>query len=78
MKKVEIYSTPTCHFCHMAKDYFQDKGVEFTEYNVAEDQEKRAEMMEATGQMGVPQIKIGDQMVVGFNESEIEKLLAEK
>ncbi|MAQ77334.1 NrdH-redoxin [Candidatus Campbellbacteria bacterium] len=75
MKTVEIYSTPTCHFCHMAKDYFQEKNIEYTEHNVAEDQEKRAEMMEATGQMGVPQIKIGDQMIVGFNESEIEKLL---
>lgn len=76
MKEVKIYSTPTCHFCHMAKDFFEDEGVAFTEYNVAEDAEKRAEMMQKTGQMGVPVIEIGDEYVVGFNEPKIKELLA--
>lgn len=76
MKEVKIYSTPTCHFCHMAKDFFNDEGVAYTEYNVAEDAEKRTEMMEKTGQMGVPVIEIGDEVVIGFNEGKIKELLA--
>ena len=75
MKDVKIYSTPTCHFCHMAKDYFQENKIEYTEFNVAEDAEKRAEMMEKTGQMGVPVIEIGDEVIIGFNESKIKELL---
>lgn len=60
----------------MAKDYFAENGVEYTEYNVAEDAQKRAEMVERTGQMGVPVIEIGDEIVVGFNEAKIKELLA--
>ena len=45
MKKVEIYSTPTCHFCHMAKDFFKANNVEYTDYNVGADTAKRQEMM---------------------------------
>lgn len=74
-KTVTIYSTPVCHFCHMAKDFFANNGVEFTDYNVAEDTEKRQEMMDMTGQMGVPVIRIGDDVVVGFDEPKIKELL---
>ena len=76
MKNVNIYSTPTCHFCHMAKDYFKENNIEYTEFDVAADAEKRAQMMEKTGQMGVPVIEIGDEVVIGFNESKIKELLA--
>lgn len=76
MKKVIIYSTPTCHFCHMAKAFFKENKIEFTDYNVAEDKAKRSEMLERSGQMGVPVIFIGDNMVVGFDERQIKKLLA--
>ncbi|MCD8494502.1 MAG: NrdH-redoxin [Candidatus Pacebacteria bacterium] len=75
MKKVEIYSTPTCHYCNLAKDYFDSEGVEYTEYNVAEDIAKRQEMVERSGQMGVPVIFIEDEMVIGFNQPRIEGLL---
>jgi glutaredoxin-like YruB-family protein len=75
MKNVEIYSTPTCTFCTMAKDFFKANDVAYTEYNVAEDIEKRKEMVERSGQMGVPVIFIGDDMVVGFDEAEIKSLL---
>lgn len=74
-KQVTIYSTPTCHFCQMAKAFFQNNNVEYTEYNVAEDAEKRQEMVEATGQMGVPVIQVGDEMLVGFNEGKIKEML---
>lgn len=76
MKEVKIYSTPTCHFCHMAKDFFEEEGIAFTDYNVAEDIEKRTEMVAKTGQLGVPVIDIDGQIVIGFNESRIRELLS--
>ena len=76
MKNVNIYSTPTCHFCHMAKDYFNENNIEYTEFDVAADAEKRSEMMEKTGQMGVPVIEIGSEVVIGFNEAKIKDLLS--
>ncbi len=74
MKTVTIYTTPTCHFCHLAKDYFTANNIAFTEYNVADDMEKRKEMVDLTGQMGVPVIAIqaedqDPQFMVGFNEA---------
>jgi glutaredoxin len=73
MKTVTIYTTPTCHFCHLAKDYFTDNDIAFTEYNVATDLEKRQEMVDLTGQMGVPVISVQaegqePQFMVGFSE----------
>ena len=75
-KEVTIYSTPTCHFCHAAKDFFAENGVKFSDYNVASDLEKRKEMIEKSGQMGVPVIYVGDQLVVGFDEPKLRELLA--
>ncbi len=75
MKDVTIYSTPTCHFCHMAKEYFKANNVAYTEYNVASDLEKRKEMVEKSGQLGVPVIIIGGELTVGFDQPKIAKLL---
>jgi len=75
-KTVTIYSTPVCHFCHAAKDYFKDNNVEYTEHDVAADQDKRQEMIEMTGQMGVPVIRIGEDVVIGFDEAKVAELLA--
>jgi len=75
-KTVTIYSTPVCHFCQAAKEYFKTNNVEYTEFDVAADQEKRQEMIEMTGQMGVPVIQIGDDVVVGFDEAKVAELLA--
>lgn len=72
---VTIYSTPSCHFCHMAKEFFKEKNVTYTEYDVASDVEKRREMVEKSGQMGVPVILIGDELTVGFDKPKIVKLL---
>ncbi len=74
-KAVTIYSTPTCHFCHMAKDFFTANNVQFTDYNVATDLEKRKEMMEKSGQMGVPVITIGDELIVGYDKERIASTL---
>ncbi len=75
-KEVTIYSTPVCHFCNAAKEYFKENNVEYAEHDVAADQEKRQEMIEMTGQMGVPVIRIGDDVVVGFDEAKVAELLA--
>ena len=70
-KSVTIYSTPTCHFCHMAKDFFTEKGVTFTDYNVAADAAKRQEMIDLTGQLGVPVIVIDGAVSVGFDRNRL-------
>ena len=75
MKNVTIYSTPTCHFCHAAKEFFDENKVVYTDYDVASDMEKRSEMIDMTGQMGVPVIRIGDDIVVGFDEEKVKELL---
>jgi len=75
MKNVTIYSTPTCHFCHAAKEFFKANSIAYTEHDVASDVEKRKEMMEKSGQMGVPVIIIDDELTVGFDKPKIAKLL---
>ncbi len=75
-KTVTIYSTPVCHFCHAAKDFFQENDVKYTEHDVASDLDKRKEMIDLTGQMGVPVIRINDDIVIGFDEGKIKELLA--
>ncbi|MFQ5540755.1 MAG: glutaredoxin family protein [Candidatus Paceibacteria bacterium] len=74
-KTVTIYTTPTCHFCHQAKEFFKEKGVEYTENDVSSDAAKRQEMIEMTGQMGVPVIKIGDDVVIGFDKEKVANLV---
>jgi len=59
----------------MVKDYLKGKGVEFNDYNVAEDQAKAQEMVEKSGQMGVPVIEIDNNIIVGFDKPEIDRLL---
>lgn len=76
MKEVTIYSTNTCHFCNLAKEYFKANNIAYTEHNVGTDAEKRKEMIELTGQLGVPVIRIGDQVVVGFREDMVADMLA--
>jgi glutaredoxin 3 len=76
MKKVEIYSTPTCHFCHLAKEYFSTYDVPFNDYNVSADVAKRKEMVDKSGQMGVPVIVVDDkEVVVGFDRDRLAELL---
>lgn len=70
-KDVTIYSTPTCHFCQMAKEFFAEKNVAYTAYDVAADADKRAEMIKLTGQLGVPVIVINNQAIVGFDRQKV-------
>ncbi len=78
MKKISIYSTPTCVYCNMAKNFFKANGFEYEEYNVATDLNKRKEMIDKTGQMGVPVIDVDGDVVVGFDESKLGSMLGVK
>ncbi|MBY0376594.1 glutaredoxin family protein [Patescibacteria group bacterium] len=73
---VTIYSTPSCHFCHMAKEFFKANHVAYTEHDVAADAAQRKDMIEKSGQMGVPVIIIGNELIVGFNKPKIAELLS--
>ena len=72
---ITIYSTPACGFCHKAKAYFRERRIPFTDYDVARDQRKAEEMVRKSGQMGVPVIDVHGKIIVGFNQSEIERAL---
>lgn len=73
--KVEIYTTPSCAYCKMAKEYFAKNNVTYTEYDVFRDITKRQEMLDRTHQFGVPVIVIDGKVVIGFDRSKINQLL---
>lgn len=79
MAEVTIYSTPTCGYCTLAKDFLQEKGVEYAEIDVSVDQQKAQEMVEKTGQMGVPVIIINkdgqEEVLVGFDQVQLSNIL---
>ena len=75
MKKVTIYSTPTCHYCNLAKEYFDENEVKYESFDVASNLEKRREMMERSGQLGVPVILVDGEVIVGFDKSRLSQLL---
>lgn len=70
--KVKVYSTPTCPWCIRLKEYLKAKKVEFTNIDVAADPVAAREMIQKSGQMGVPQIEIGERIIVGFDQATIE------
>ena len=70
-----MYSTPSCGYCRLAKDYFRNNGIKFTEYNVAADERKAKEMTRKSGQLGVPVIDINGKILVGFDKNEIERAI---
>ena len=75
MKSVTIYTTPTCHFCHMTKDFFDANGITYTEKDAARDMAARQEAVQKSGQMGVPVIDVDGAIVIGFNEPKLRELL---
>ncbi|MGD1003105.1 MAG: glutaredoxin domain-containing protein [Minisyncoccia bacterium] len=78
MAKVTIYSTPTCVYCKMAKEFFAKNNVAYEEHDVASDLTAREEMVNKSHQLGVPVIDIDNQIVVGFDQRTIEGLLGLK
>jgi len=75
MHTVSIYSSPTCHFCHMAKDFFAEHNIQFTDYDVATDPNAIKEAIAKSGQMGVPVIDVDGTIIVGFDEPKLRELL---
>lgn len=75
-RKVKIFTTPTCPWCDRVKDFLEGNGVEFDEVDVSSDHKALAEMVEKSGQMGVPVIDIDGKIIVGFNQEAIEKELS--
>jgi len=73
--KVKVYSTPTCPYCVMAKDFFKDQNVDFEDVDVSKDHDAAKEMIEKSGQQGVPVIDIDGEIIIGFNKPAIEKAL---
>jgi glutaredoxin-like YruB-family protein len=75
---VTVYSTTTCPFCTMVKDWLKDKGVSYDDVNVGTDQDKAKEMMDKSGQMGVPVIDVEGTVVIGFDKPKLEEALKDK
>lgn len=76
--KVTIYSTPTCPYCHAAKEFMKENKVDFTDIDVSKDHDKAQEMIEKSGQMGVPVIDINGTIIVGFDKAAMKKALGLK
>lgn len=73
---VTVYSTPTCPWCTRVKDYLNYKEVKFKEINVAQDRDGALEMIQKSGQRGVLVIDIDGNIIIGFNQAEIDRLLS--
>ena len=75
MTKVTVYSTPTCPHCVHAKEFLKEKNVDFEDIDVSADREKAKEMVEKSGQMGVPVIDVDGKIIVGFDQARLQELL---
>jgi glutaredoxin-like YruB-family protein len=75
MKKVKIYSTPTCPYCQALKDCLKENNYEYEDVDVAQDEKQRDEMVEKSGQMGVPVVDIDGEIVIGFDKEKIAEIL---
>lgn len=74
-EEIEVFTTPSCPYCTKIKEWLDKNGYEYTEQNVAENKEKAKEMIEKTGQRGVPQTIVGDKTVIGFQPGKIENAI---
>ena len=73
--QIKVYTTPSCPYCVLAKNLFKKHGIKYSEADVASDLKAREEMFRKSGQMGVPVIDIGGQIVIGYDESALRRLL---
>lgn len=72
---VKVFSTTTCPYCTMAKDHLKSKGIPYEDIDVSRDHAQAIAMVQRSGQMGVPQLWIDDQVVVGFDRARIDTLI---
>lgn len=75
MPIIKIYSTPTCPYCTKAKEFLKEEGIEFEDIDVASNQDAAKEMIEKSGQMGVPVIDIDGKILIGFDQAKLEEAL---
>ncbi len=75
---IKVYSTPTCPYCVTLKKFLKEQGVEFADVDVSQNEKELQEMVDKSGQMGVPVININGQFVIGFNRDKILELLSIK
>jgi glutaredoxin-like YruB-family protein len=73
--KIKVYSTPTCPWCHKAKEWLKENNIDFEDIDVSEDKKAQEEMIEKSGQRGVPVIEVDDEILVGFDEEKLKELL---
>ena len=73
--KIKVFSTPTCPYCVTLKEFLKDKGFGFEDIDVSQDQKLLDEMVEKSGQMGVPVVEIDGQIIIGFDKEKINELL---
>lgn len=76
--KVIVFSTPTCSYCNMAKQYFRSQNIRFRDVDVSRDAAAARDIVRRTGQIGVPVIDIGGKLIVGFDRPKINQLLGLK
>jgi glutaredoxin 3 len=76
--KIRVFSTPTCPYCHTLKAFLDEKGFKFEDIDVSADEKARDEMVDKTGQMGVPVVEIGGEIIIGFDREKIIKKLGIK
>ena len=74
-KKVTVYSTSTCPYCMRTKQFLKDNSIEFEDIDVSANQQKAQEMIEKSGQMGVPVLDVNGEIIIGFDEEAIKKAL---
>jgi len=74
-EKITVYSTPTCPYCLKTKQFLKDNNINFEDIDVSSDQEKAQEMINKSGQMGVPVLEIDGNIIVGFDTDAIKKSL---
>lgn len=74
-KKAVIYTTPSCVYCKMAKEFFKKNNVSYEERDVASDFAARDEMVKKSGQMGVPVIEAGGVIIIGFDQPRLREAL---
>lgn len=74
-KQVKVYSTPTCPYCIRAKQFLRDNNIVFTDIDVSSNEQAAQDMIERSGQMGVPVLDIDGEIIVGFDKAGIQKAL---
>ena len=78
MSAITVYTTPTCGFCHMAKQYLDSKSIEFDTKDITTDETAYQEILDKSDQLGVPVLDVDGTIIVGFDRTKIDAVLRDK